>query len=374
MAQLRALSAHRPLPLHLERLIEEGAWSGIIRAFDDGLAPNLVYEDDQTLFGAITYVLAETGQRGTTSAAYGPLALVDAFLRHGLQDVLMPAHITTVVDVVASGQWAWIDPLLAAGHRVELPHGRSVLHALVEGRMARRLRDREDQWDEDETRLNLFPFNADLPAEVDQVRRAVALLVEKGARIDALDDEGGASAPLTPLMLAVQYNDHVVAEALLHAGACIGLDPGEDPMGINQEHPFALAVLPGLDRVLDLLLAHSGLDVLGHHGVDAMHLAASRGYVSCMRILHDHGIDYTAPTRMGQYTPLHQAALHGRAEAIKFLLDHGARWEDGKQEGMSAGAVLSTHHPTLARQYAVPVESGNVVPLRIRVRGVAKGT
>lgn len=372
MTQLHTLSQHRPLPSHLQDIIHASDWSSIIQAFDDGLSPNLVYENDQTLFGAITYVLSETGPVGNTSAAYGPVALVDAFIRHGLNDVLAPPHVTSIVDVVASGQWAWIDPLLTAGHRVELPQGRSVLHALVEGRMARRLRGREELWDEDESRLREFVFNLDTLAEVAQVQHVVAVLVAHGARVDALDDEGGTAVPFTPLMLAVQYNDLAAAEALLHAGAEVAFDPGEDPMGINQHHPFALAALCGLDRMLDLLVSHSGLDAMAHHGVDAMHLAAARGHVACMRVLNAHGIDYCAPTRAGAYTSLHQAALHGQVKVIDLLLENGAQWSAGQSEGLSAGQVLDQHYPDLSRHYRVPSSTGNVVPLKIVGRGVAK--
>lgn len=374
MNQLHTLSQHRPLPMHLQEIIQANDWPSLIRAFEDGLSPNLVYENDQTLFGTITYVLSEIGPANTTSAAYGPLALVQAFIRHGLSDILAPPHVTSIVDVCASGQWAWLDPLLAAAHRVELPGGRSVLHALVEGRMARRLRGLEDQWDEDESRVREFKFNMDTAAEVAQVHHVVATLVDRGAKVEALDDEGGTEVPFTPLMLAVQYNDRVAAEALLHAGAQVGFDPGEDPMGINQHHPFALAALCGLDRMLDLLMSHAGLDAMAHHGVDAMHLAAARGHVDCMKVLNAHGIDYCVPTRTGAYTSLHQAALHGQSEVIDLLLENGAQWNAGQSDGLSAGQVLEQHHPALSRHYRVPGVKGNVVPLKILGRGVAKKT
>src|SRR3569623_333200 len=42
------------------------------------------------------------------------------------------------------------------------------------------------------------------------------------------------------------------------------------------------------------------------------------------RLLLEHGADPTLPSRSGN-TPLHDAALHGDAEAIGLLLAHGAR-------------------------------------------------
>lgn len=368
MSQLKPLSSHRPLPAHLQNMIEVGAWGDLTRALEGGLSPNLIYDQDQSLFGAVSYTLAETGPEGYSHAAWGPLALVENFVARGLDHCLAP-HVPAVVNVAASGQWPWVVYLVEKGYPLSSPGSRSVLHALIEGRLARRLRGQEEQWEDMEAGVRFFPFNKDALAEAKELDKVVGFLAAHGADLEAVETEDDELEAISAMTLAVMYNDSAMVHSLLQAGATVPFDPGEDAQSINSLHPLVVAAKDGLDGVLDLLLEHSGLDVMGHHGIDALHVAASCGHINCMEILCAHGVDCNAPTRTGQFVPLHQAALHGRAEAIDWLLARGASWEMGGD--FSAATVLRTHHPRLAGVYRLAPDKGNIIPLRPKRPGVA---
>lgn len=369
MAELKTLSLHRPMPSHIQGIIEGRAWGDLIRAFDAGLPVNLMYEHDQTLFGSVCYVLAEDGPEDYSHAAWGPVSIVENFVKRGLSHCPLP-HVPAVISAAASGQWSWVQMLLAEGYPIESKGSRPIFHAIAEGRLARRLRGQEEHWEAMEDGVRFFPFNKDAMAETKEMGKCFCLLVENGADMEALEADDDDIPPISALTLAVMYNDVAMVRALLCAGAGVHFDPGDDANAINSMHPLSVAAKEGLAEVLGVLLENSGLDVLGHHGVDAMHVAASCGHIDCAEILLANGIDATVPTRMGQFHPLHQAALHGRGEMIDWLLSHGASWDAGGD--FSASSVLRSHHPALARSYRLSNDGSNVIPLRPSRSRVAK--
>ena len=367
MGQLQFLPDHRPLPAHLLAMIEESAWGRVGQALQDGLSANLKGAEGETLFGIVLRVLSYEGKQGDTASAYGPLALLETFLEKGLNPQLSPQR-TTITEAVAAGQWPWVHRLLKEGHPVELPDGRPVLFALLEGRMARRLRGLEGQdWGDGLNAISKAKFNVDTRTEIAEIHRVVAALVEHGAKVEALDDDEDAEFATTPLILSVLYGDPVMVDALLSCGASVQApwheETSEEYMG--QMHPIALAAKEGCTAILDELLGHAGLDVLGLYGADAMHVAASRGHVECLSVLERHGIPFDAPSRSGGFRPLHQAALHGHKIAIDWLLGRGDQWSAPSEFGVTPGAVLDQYHPALSRAYGV-CEIPNIIPLKPR--------
>jgi hypothetical protein len=365
MGQLQFFPDQRPLPAHLLALVEDAAWGRVGQALLDGLSANLKVEGGDTLFGVVLNVLAHQGDEGQTSAAYGPLALLDTFLDRGLTQEA-PGQLTTVVQALAAGQWHWATRLLERGHSVELPGGRAALFALIEGRMFRRLQGLEDQeWGDGLNAISQAKFNPDTQQEIAAVHRMVVDLCAHGANLEALDDDESAEYPTTPMILSVLYGDQVMIEALLAAGASIDApwvdDSSENYMG--QMHPIALSAKEGCAQILDVLLGHAGLDILGVYGADAMHVAVARNHVDCLDVLFSHGIAYDALSRADGFHALHQAALHGHKESIDWLLSKGEKWDVSSETGVTPGAVLTQFHPALARMYGISAVA-NIIPLR----------
>lgn len=367
MGQVKSLSTHRPLPARLISYIEDGAWGMLGQALEDGVSPNLKGADEKSLFGAVVFALSYQGEDNQTSAAPGPLSLLNTFLARGLEQEVSEG-VGTVVSAAASGQWHWVKRLIEAGHQINIPGGRPILFSVLEGRMARRLRNIEDQdLTEGMSTISQMHFHADTPEEIKDLHDAVGLLVASGADIEALDEDEEAVCPTTPLMLSVMYGDLPMANALLCAGASLHGPWGDeaDEKFKTQMHPIALSSKEGCTDILDLLMGCAGLDIQGVYGADAMHLAATKGHLSCLKVLGRHGIAYDVPSRSGGFRPLHQAALHGHKSVIDWFLDAGDNWETQSDDGISPGAVLSKYHPELARSYGLST-SENVIPLRPR--------
>jgi Ankyrin repeats (3 copies) len=125
--------------------------------------------------------------------------------------------------------------------------------------------------------------------------------------IDFLCDRG--AEPDSAITVAIVLNEMQAAKALLARGAHLTL-------------PIAAGL--GLSGDLRNLLA--GSNARERHL--ALALAAQFGHVEILRILLDAGEDpnrYNPPGGHSHSTPLHQAAGNGHLEAVKLLVERGAR-------------------------------------------------
>jgi hypothetical protein len=142
----------------------------------------------------------------------------------------------------------------------------------------------------------------------------VKALLQKGAEVDAADAQGS-----TALQLAAGSGDLTSVRTLLERGA--------DP---NAKQRFGWTALMksaghGDLEIVRLLIAHNA-DVNAVSGPDD-------GRVK-------HG-----PTVMGYLTPLHWAAVSGRDEIVRVLLDAGAKVDKPDVRGMTAlMTAVSTDH------------------------------
>lgn len=125
----------------------------------------------------------------------------------------------------------------------------------------------------------------------------IELLVARGA-----DPSGALNAALT-------HGELAAAEALLKSGAC--------------ETLAAAAALGRIDAAERLL---PGSGAAERH--IALALAAQHGHAAILGLLLASGEDpnrYNPPDAHSHSTPLHQAAWYGHENAVRTLLDHGAR-------------------------------------------------
>ncbi len=199
-----------------------------------------------------------------------------------------------------------------------------------------------------------FAVNHDNP-------RLVSLLLEAGADPDAANDKGS-----TPLTQAAYRGKAETIEQLLAEGASIDAEAygdGGTPLAFalfwgHREAAEKLAEIAVVPRNLRMAAGLGRLDIMAelfgengklkpeagfhrefhrpHSGFppwrpkdepqeildEALNYAARSGHVEAMAVLHDRGANLdSAPY---QATPLVQAVLNGRLDAINWLLDHGA--------------------------------------------------
>jgi ankyrin repeat protein len=221
---------------------------------------------------------------------------------------------TALMVAAAGGLGDAIDLLLAAGASPAARdlHGRSALHHAALGA------------DDTTAALALLEAGSAIDAPDDPGATPLALAVDRGlaAVQDALVEAGASPARLSAgqaLLLAARRGEAERVSALLALGA----DPdARDLSGATALH-WAAAGLPGRVEVVEALLrAGATVDATDGAGVTALMRCRHRPAVT--RALLRAGADPNAATPAGR-TPLGSATAGGDAEAVRLLLEAGAR-------------------------------------------------
>ncbi len=141
----------------------------------------------------------------------------------------------------------------------------------------------------------------------------IALLLDRGADIEATDRHGG-----TPLHHAAGKAHEKVARLLLTRGAKV------DATNDRGATPLHVACRNDSENVAELLLERGAdIEATCGFGVTPLHHAARKGHENVARLLLDRGADIEATCSLGG-TPLHHAAWKGREKGAELLLDRGA--------------------------------------------------
>ncbi|XP_078347150.1 uncharacterized protein LOC144632388 isoform X3 [Oculina patagonica] len=159
------------------------------------------------------------------------------------------------------------------------------------------------------------------------------LLVESGAEVDSCCENGD-----TPLILACQHGNSDVAEVLLDR-KCLSLTVNN-----NGETALDLACRYGHVHAVELLLSSREVRSALANGEarktdPPLHLASKTGHMEIVRMLLEADADINLVTSNG--TCLHEAALYGKTEVVKFLFDWGIDANIRNDEGHTALDVVN---------------------------------
>ncbi|XP_072929948.1 transient receptor potential channel pyrexia isoform X2 [Epargyreus clarus] len=168
----------------------------------------------------------------------------------------------------------------------------------------------------------------------------VNLLLEHRADPNQWDSVTDRKA--TPLHCAASAKSLSCVQALISHGADVNA-------GLTEHSPLHYAVLSDAPEVVSALLkAGACPDTPQVFTETPLHVAASLGSASCMKLLLDAGADVRAALGPGRATALHLAAVDGHAECACLLLEHGARIDCPNSRGQT-----SLHLAVLAQSVEV---------------------
>ncbi|KAL9133602.1 MAG: hypothetical protein Q9175_005214 [Cornicularia normoerica] len=173
----------------------------------------------------------------------------------------------------------------------------------------------------------------------------VRVLLEKGARLAALDEKG-----LTPLHYASKYSYANVLSLLLDASAdCNAVD-------IDNNTALGFACNNGNLMVVRMLLTKSECDMGSDRRgqLSPLSVASAKGFFSCAQFLLDKNAKMEVQ-EVEDRTPLCYAALNGHVELCQLLLKHGANPNDSIEENPILSVVATRGNLEIVK---VLVENG----------------
>eukprot|EP00210_Caulerpa_lentillifera_P005472 g5232.t1 len=126
----------------------------------------------------------------------------------------------------------------------------------------------------------------------------------------------------TPLLLACNGGHEEAVAILLSKNASVY----DSSCTSTKPSPVAIAVQKGYLSLLKLFMSHVGMDVIQKKEPKAiLEIAAATGQLEMVKLLVESGVDATERSGEKGLSALHEAALAGSAEIVRFLLSTGIK-------------------------------------------------
>ncbi|KAL7802906.1 ankyrin repeat-containing domain protein [Trichoderma afarasin] len=168
-------------------------------------------------------------------------------------------------------------------------------------------------------------------AAVKGLRDVVKQLLEKGADVNAVDQNG-----YSPLISASESGHFEVAKLLIEHGATINV---RDSKGAT---PLFKAAASGFVELVQLLIDKGAdIEARGNSNKTPLLAAASTGYADVVRLLLNHGAQIEAKTERDS-TALLLASNKGHTDVVQLLLDRGADVEAESKERKSMPLMVAS--------------------------------
>jgi len=272
------------------------------------------------------------------ASLYGSVEMGRALIAKGarLDAVGLGTRVTALQQAAMLGYADFVDLLLGSGARPEVTDttGATPLHAAAAGKTAvgalreslEQLRSRAASARDNQglagsiqdasNRLARIESTMRTPAVLHaggQHRRVAELLLARHAELEATNRERA-----TPLLIAAFFTNLPVAEALVARKANL------EARAKDGSTPLNIVALKGSAPIAELLLkAGAQKDSSDNEGFTPLNSAIEQHHTEVAKVLLAHGANPDLPTLSGQ-TPMHTAAGHGNVEMLRLLHDHGA--------------------------------------------------
>ncbi len=138
---------------------------------------------------------------------------------------------------------------------------------------------------------------------------ALSQALESGANVNQSDGRA------TPLYYAVTKEHVEAVRLLISRGADVNLDTTWGPPIIN-------AAWNCNAEILEALLSRDANANSAFNSESALHMAAQRGHLECVKLLVEAGADVNALNKHRE-PPIHLAKVKGHEEVVEYLLAHG---------------------------------------------------
>jgi ankyrin repeat protein len=305
----------------------------VVRALlERGANPNLKLSKDEALWRR--YLKGATALH--IAAERGHAELVQALLAAG------------AAPSTASNQG--LTPLHLA---VRAGHGR-IVSALLQAGADAGAQTRGDLWQECFSGFHSRGTTALHLAAAAGHSEMVSELLRAGAPVDSANHAG-----LTPLHLAAQLQRREIVEQLLSAGARADVLCKEGTTPLWRATYTSPEIEEDVVAIIRALVATGAVRKEAAFGNTALHRAAIQGAVRVIQALLDAGFDPNDSS--GRMSPLAFAAAEGELEAVKLLVQAGAR-VDERGKLAPREVALRNNHPEVVLYLAQAQASTQAAP------------
>ena len=309
---------------------------------DAGANPNLADHSGVTPLNAVSI--------------FGSTEIAGALLSRGARTdaVSIPAKITALEQAAMLGHADFVELLLDHGARTDTrdANGSTPLHAAASGQSAasvirdwqQKLLSGTAQQSDNQGLASAVVEVSNRMARVEAIlmsatqrtrgdhRRVAELLLAHQADLEATKRDG-----CTPLLTAAMFTNGSVAEVLIAHKANLNARAREGSTPLN------LAALKGSVSFAELLLkAGANADFQDDAGFTPLNTAIEQKHPDVAKVLLLRGANPNLATRTGQ-TPMHTAAIAGDIETMRLLLDHNAGLHPLETAGTPLSAAVQQH-------------------------------